>query len=219
MARTIGALCTFIVGLQVLVGVPLVICAAFFCLTNGPITVEVHVGHGHSPQFIVHGATIPPPGSQFAVAPPPNTIPTTTPTSFDNPILQSRAEHGSPLTGTLLESANPAEEQDTFITALERAVAEHSSQPERAVCPATEACHSAGEIHPNQARHEADQWIVGHLYEMAEIDERAGDYHRADQWRALAREVREGRDRQNAHEAAAASFNLPAKGDSASKEE
>src|SRR5436853_549531 len=130
MSRTIGALCSFIVGLQVLIGVPLVVCAAFFCLTNGPITVDVHTGHGHAPQFIVHGATIPPPDGHFAIAPPPNAIPIASPASLDNPILQSRAEHGSPLAGTLLESTNPAEEQNTFITALEKAVAEHPSEPQ-----------------------------------------------------------------------------------------
>src|SRR6476469_10254527 len=107
MARTIGALCTFIVCLQILIGVPLAVCLACFCITNGPITVDVHAGHGHAPQFIVHGATIPPPTSVLAMAPPPNAIPTAAPASVDNPILQSRAEHGSPLTGTLLESADP----------------------------------------------------------------------------------------------------------------
>src|SRR6185369_7941639 len=146
MARTIGVLCTFIVGLQILVGVPLVICVAFFCLTNGPITVEVHAGHGQAPQFIVHGATIPPPGAPLAVVPPPNAIPVTaTPSSFDNPILQSRVEHGSPLAGTMLESTDPNEEQSKFVAALEKAVAEHTDEPRQAVCASGNLCQATAE--------------------------------------------------------------------------
>jgi hypothetical protein len=219
MARTIGALCTFIVCLQILVGVPLAVCVACFCITNGPITVEVHAGHGHAPQFVVHGATIPPPGApfpghQYTSAPPPNVIPTTTPTSFDNPILQSRTEHGSPLTGTVLESANPAEEQNTFITALEKAAAEHCSQSRDTVCPAGEVCQAATQPISCDPRCEPAQLIVCLLYEMAQIDEQAADYGRADQWRAFAREIKQGRDRENDRQAAADSSLLPASGES-----
>lgn len=214
MARTIGALCTFIVCLQILVGVPLAVCVACFCITNGPITVEVHAGHGHAPQFIVHGATIPPPEATFAVVPPPNVIPTARPTSFDNPILQSRSEHGSPLTGTVLESANPAEEQNTFITALEKAAAEHCSQPQDAACPTGEVCQAATQSISCDPRREAAQLIVCLLYEMAQIDEQAAEYDRADQWRAFARNIKDGNDRENDCQAAAASYLLPASGES-----
>jgi hypothetical protein len=214
MARTIGALCTFIVCLQILVGVPLVVCVACFCITNGPITVEVHAGHGHAPQFVVHGATIPPPGASFAVAPPPNIIPTATTTSFDNPILQSRTEHGSPLTGTVLESTDPAEEQNTFITALEKAAAENCNQSRETACAAGEVFQAAAQPISCDPTREAAQLIVRHLYEMAEIDEQAADYDRADQWRAFAREIKQGQDRQNDCQAAAASFLLPANGES-----
>jgi len=210
MARTIGALCTFIVGLQILVGVPLAVCAAFFCATNGPITVEVHTGNGHAPQFLVHGATIPPPGGAFAVAPPPNAIPIATPASLDNPILQSRAEHGSPLTGTVLESANAAEEQDTFITALERVAAEHTSQPQPAVCRRSEACAVEADATPAVVRNEADALIVRLLYEMAGIDEESSEYGRADQWRAFARGIKEGREVEATHEGTPANLLLPA---------
>jgi hypothetical protein len=200
--------------LQILVGVPLAVCVACFCITNGPITVEVHAGHGHAPQFVVHGATIPPPGAPFAVAPPPNVIPTATTTSFDNPILQSRTEHGSPLTGTVLESADPTDEQNTFITALEKAAAEHCSQPRETACPASEICHAENLSTSCNPRQEVAQLIVRHLYEMAEIDEQMADYNRADQWRAFAREIKQGHDRENDRQAAAASFLPPANGES-----
>jgi hypothetical protein len=214
MARTIGALCTFILCLQILVGVPLAVCVACFCITSGPITVEVHTGPGHSPQFVLHGATVPPPGAPFAIAPPPNVIPTAAPTSFDNPILQSRTEHGSPLTGTVLESADPAEEQDTFITALEKAAAEHCSQSRETGCSLDGVCQAASETISCDPRCEAAQLIVCLLYEMAQSDEQAAEYGRADQWRGFAREIKQGRDRENDRQAAAASFLLPAGGES-----
>jgi hypothetical protein len=195
MARIIGATCTCIVGLQVLVGVPLAVCGAFFCLTNGPITVEVQAGQGQTTPFsvqgvAVQGATIPPP-NPFALAPPPNAIPVAPVSAIDNPILASRAEHGSPLAGTVLETVDPAEEQSTFVAALEKAAAEQPA----AVCPVLAVAEPVAEP-PS-----ADTLIVGHLYEMAEIDERSGDFERADQWRAFAREIREPkRDRKSDEE-------------------
>jgi len=184
MARIVGAVCIFIVGLQVLVGVPLAVCGAFFCLTNGPITVEVHAGTNQSPQLVMSGATIPPPPHAFALTPPPNVIPVAPASAIDNPILASRAEHGSPLTGTVLETADPAEERSTFVAALEKAAAEHASQPNLS-SPVIDASEPPAES-PN-----SDALIVQHLYEMAEIDEQAGDFERADQWRFHAREIRE----------------------------
>lgn len=191
MARIIGATCTIIVGLQILVGVPLAVCGAFFCLTNGPITVEVHAGQGQGPQVVVQGATIPPPPNPFTISPPPNAIPVAPASAIDNPILASRAEHGSPLAGTVLETADPAEEQNTFVAALEKAARDKvvtdqvvTEQPP-AVCPVLAAPPTPAESQ------NADSLVVAHLYEMAEIDERSGDFARADQWRAFAREIRE----------------------------
>lgn len=210
MARTIGALCTFIVCLQILIGVPLAVCVACFCITNGPITVEVHTGHGHAPQFVVHGATVPPPGAPFAIAPPPNAIPASaTPTSFDNPILQSRAQHGSPLVGTMLESADPNEEQNTFVAALEKAAVEHESQPPTAACPSGETCGGPAEAPRHDSRADAAALIIQHLYLMADIDEHAGNYGRADLWRAQARQIREERDDVSDPPASPASFFAP----------
>lgn len=187
MARIVGAICTLIVGLQILVGVPLAVCGAFFCLTNGPITVEIHAGTNQSPQVIVSGATIPPPPHAFALTPPPNAIPVAPASAIDNPILASRAEHGSPLAGTVLETADPAEERSTFVAALEKAAAEHVSQPilSSPILPALSTAEP-----PAESR-KTDLPIVQHLYEMAEIDERTGDFDRADQWRAFAREIRQ----------------------------
>jgi hypothetical protein len=210
MAKTIGAICTFIVCLQILIGVPLAVCVACFCITNGPITVEVHAGQGHAPQFVVHGATIPPPGAPFAVAPPPNAIPAAaTPTSFDNPILQSRVEHGSPLAGTMLESADPGEEQSTFVAALEKAVAEHTSEPRQRLCESGGACQAADEAHRADLRSDTTILIVQHLYLMADIDEHTGNYDRADQWRAQARQIKDGHNEASLPGVSPAALSLP----------
>lgn len=193
MARIVGPVCTLIVGLQILVGVPLAVCGAFFCFTNGPITVEVHAGTNQSPQIVVSGATIPPPAQAFALAPPPNAIPVTPASAIDNPILTSRDEYGSPLAGTVLETANLEEERSTFVAALEKAAAEHASQPAPATSISPSAAPTADTAQPPAELHSAEALILQRLYEMAEIDERAGNFERADQWRALAREIRQAK--------------------------
>jgi len=117
MARAFGVLCCLIVGLQLLVGVPLVVCLAFFAVHGGlgPIALEVHTGPTHAPPMLVHGPTIPPPAAPspmpLTLSPPPNIIPPappaapappSAPAAPENPILQTRAEQGSPLDGTIL---------------------------------------------------------------------------------------------------------------------
>ena len=49
------------------------------------------------------------------------------------------------------------------------------------------ACDNMDTAH---LRGDAAQSAICHLYVMAEVDERAGEYARADQWRALARELK-----------------------------
>jgi hypothetical protein len=197
MRRFLSGFCVVIVGLQILIGVPLAVCVAFFaCVQNGgawPMTVEIHAG----PRF---PATVPPgdyPGPVIAAmtgvtrVPPPNIIPSAVAPS-DNPILLSRQEHGSPLAGTVFaEETAPEEEQRLFLTALEKAAVEaEASCPEVCTaefCPVTEAL---GLSYPCEST--VDVQVLGHLYSMAELDEEAGNFERADQWRALARELRSG---------------------------
>src|SRR4051812_41100012 len=98
MARAFGAFCCFVVGLQLLVGVPAGICLLFFAMFGGlgPIAIEVHPGPSHTPHMLVHSATIAPPSAPLTMGPPPNMIPSTAGVNFDNPILETRALQGSP---------------------------------------------------------------------------------------------------------------------------
>jgi len=201
MARAIGAVCCFTVGLQILIGVPIVVCVAFFLLTGnggiGPLAVEVHGGPHSAPHVILHGPSAPTPPA-LAIAPPPNMIPPSPSVSFDNPILATRAEQGSPLAGTVLsEGTGPSDEQSLFVAAFEKVAAERTSQqatkfpgsePPTNADPAAATANSQSD--PSSRRKHADDFAVDHLYAMANMDERAGEYDRADQWRSLAREIR-----------------------------
>jgi hypothetical protein len=217
MARAFSVLCCLIVGLQLLVGVPLIVCLAFFAIHGGlgPIALEVHTGPTHAPPMLVHGPTIPPPPAPtpipalpvtlpLTLSPPPNIIPPAPPAppAPENPILQTRAEQGSPLDGTILtQNSSPNVERDLFVAALEKVASEATSQAVTPIASAATACPAAVKSPcctasaDNRAAYgnvEADRIVLQRLYEIAEIDERSGNYERADQWRALARDVRRG---------------------------
>jgi hypothetical protein len=186
MRRVIGGLCSLAVGLQILVGVPLVVCFVFFSIAGngpiGPVAVEVHANSAPT--------TIPPPA--IALTPPPNAIPQPLAAPHDNPILVSRAEHGSPLAGTVLgASLAPEAEQQLFVAAFEKVAAEQADAPPPCVSPQPEPAPQEPRSTNAENLHErADQFAVRQLYAMAEMDEQDGNYERADQWRSLAREIR-----------------------------
>src|SRR6267142_1906779 len=198
MGRTIGALCALIVGLQILIGVPVLVCLAFFCLADGgggPVAVEVHAGHNSASPLVVAGQ-LAPPSSSPAMGLPPNIIPA----ALDNPILASRAQHGSPFAGTVLsETVGPDAEQQLFVAALEKVAAEnvqcpHSSSDsphagpsgdQPAMKPEVANADPDANVDRDNLRTKAAQFAVLHLYAMANMDERAGEYERADQWRSL----------------------------------
>ena len=179
MRKVIGGLCIFIVAMQVLIGVPLAVCCAFFLVvhggSSGQLAVDVHAG----PRL---DATIPPAElttTSLSLCPPANTIPEPA-QALDHPILETRAAHGSPLAGTVLaECVSPCEEQQQFVAALEKAADQTPLSVPAAVAAAYEAPQPSG-----------TSQLLCHLYAMAQIDEQAGAYQRADQWRGLARELR-----------------------------
>src|SRR4029078_6229548 len=123
MARAFAAFCCFIVGLQFLIGVPVVVCIAFFALFGGlgPIAIEVHPGASHSPHMFVNSATIAPPPAPLTIAPPPNIIPPAPALTPDNPILETRDLQGSPLAGTLIsQGTSPDVERHEVVAALQK---------------------------------------------------------------------------------------------------
>jgi hypothetical protein len=193
MARALSAFCCFVVLLQILIGVPLAVCLAFFFVVGGgmgPLAVEVHSGHGQPPHLLMPGATIPPPGRELTMTPPPNVIPTTSNATLDNPILQSRAQQGSPLAGTVMDENVPAgEELEIFVGGLEKAIVECVDKPTPIVT--SSGINTVATPETDTLAQQADQFAVDHLYEMADKDERAGNFDRADQWRAQARDIRQ----------------------------
>jgi hypothetical protein len=202
--RTIGVLCSLIVGLQILVGVPLLVCLAFYVLAGSgemaPVTVEMHAGR-HAPPHDVMSISAVPAMPPCPIGLPPNVIPQQVVAPLENPILESRAQHGSPLAGTLLsEAVTPDVEEQLFTAAFEKISTENATpttadslpEPpqlrERSATPRTD---DSTETYPRDA---ADRFAVRRLYAMAQMDERAGEYARADQWRSLAREIRQQMD-------------------------
>ena len=205
MRKVIGGLCCFIVALQVLIGVPLLVCTAFFCLvqgSEGPIVLEVHTGP--RPPATISPSDYPPPQPLAALAPavmaPPRNVIPTDKSASNHPILQTRAAQGSPLTGTVLASPDGAcEEQQQFLAALEKAAAACVSSAcdhqvafvnaDQAACPegaCPEACLTTVSAQPPS---DSVPQLRSHLYQMADLDEQSGHYERADQWRAMARDL------------------------------
>jgi hypothetical protein len=200
MRRTIGALCVFVVGLQILIGVPVLVCLVLFALLHEglPIAVAVHAGHEAVPSALIPPPLAPQPPLAphgLPLQPRANQIPHDDSLPTDNPILSFRAEHGSPLAGTLLGENMPAEtEQRLFVAALEKVTAE--TVIDEVPAPVDQLPHlpnpgSSSDCFNSQSD-PADRFAIEHLYAMADWDERAGKYERADQWRALAREIRNG---------------------------
>jgi hypothetical protein len=197
MARAFTAFCCFIVGLQLLVGVPLAVCVGFFALCGGlgPIAIEIHPGPTHSPHMFVSSPTIAPPAAPLTIAPPPNIIPPAHELKSDNPILETREQQGSPLSGTVLsEDTSPDLERQEFVAALQKVAAEAISEPRLTInAPSNvDSCTTMSGTccEAPESATSADQLVIQYLYEMAHIDEQAGNYDRADEWRARAREIR-----------------------------
>jgi len=180
MRRFIVGLCCVVVGLQILIGVPLAVCLAFFLYSGsdaqGPISVEFRVTNSAEQP---HAAA---PIDQRLEA-----------VDQDDAILEARHERGSLLAGTLLgESLTAADEQREFVSAFRQIAGEvpnHGLVPANPLPPplAAELAHRPAN---DSARADADCFAIDHLYAVAEKDEQAGIFDRADQWRALARAIR-----------------------------
>jgi hypothetical protein len=221
MARAFTAFCCFVVGLQLLIGVPVAVCVAFFALFGGlgPIAIEIHPGPMHSPQMFVSSPTIAPPVMPLTLTPPPNIIPPAHNSQSDDPILETREQQGSPLAGTVLSDSTPPDvERQEFVAALQKVAAEAASEPRLTInAPANVAnctALSSNCCEAPESAASADQLVIQYLYEMAQIDEQAGNYDRADQWRALARGIRQPPKESKAanaptHSASRASAELP----------
>lgn len=213
MRRFLVASCCVIVALQVLIGVPLAVCIGFFSLVEvGSVEVQASNQFSTMPPPLPYSPMPSPvgyapaanycaPASNYCAAPamappiasPPSLAPASPPslayaevptTPGLEPIVESRAEHGSPLADSSLAAASPAEEVRQFVAALEHVAATEPVPP-----PADAA-------QPAKAGQPADlvtalRTSVEHLYPLAQSLETDGYYDRADQLRDLARKIRE----------------------------
>lgn len=207
MRNFVGGLCCLIVALQILIGVPLVVSGLFYYAVGdgGPLVVEAHTGP--RPAATIAPAEYPlpspvsAPGPMAAAAPPRNVIPTAQ-ANTDHPILQARHAQGSPLAGTVLEACD--EDEELFLTALataeiEIAKAEVGVESTSRSEPAAADSNTCGDAFTSApcavASNSNVEPLRRHLYAMADLDEQAGQYERADQWRGLARDLRSPQNR------------------------
>lgn len=179
MRRFVSRFCCLVVGLQVLIGVPVAVCLAFFVFLGsdvlGPLSVEVRATRNTDP-----------PPLPAPVAPPESS-------AQDDAILSARDERGSLLAGTALgANLTPADEQREFVAAFRQVAEEHNeNRPAPAnSLPSPSAADVALAAKGDALHAEADRIAVQHLYALAEQDEQAGLFDRADQWRSFARTIR-----------------------------
>lgn len=193
MARFFSTVACVIVGLQLLIGLPLAIGAALTVILVGhflgPLSVEIRTAAAGS----TSATTAPPRPSEES--------PAAVPPEFSS-ILESRADRGSLLAGTALVGEPAGRDADEFVAALKRVAA---NEPV-ASCnvPAPMAVPEDSTASSVQA--DADNWTdddetafaalaaryLRHLYQQADHQEEAGDFHRADHYRLLARNFRFG---------------------------
>ena len=180
MRRFFVASCCAFVSLQLLVGVPVALCLALVsCLQSSrpEPTAEFCVASDAQP-------ATPPAASQGPGES----------TAQDDSILEARAGRGSLLAGTLFEAGPSVDEKIEFMAAIRQAAAEDEDveQPLGAA-PANllpgPVC-AAAFCDPDSLRASADRFAIENLYLMAEHDEQAGLFERADQWRGQARTIR-----------------------------
>ena len=203
MRQFVTGLCCAIVGLEVLIGVPLVTCGLMFAMWEGgdvsPV-VQVHTAavpadfvpplpYGPAPQIsFPQPATCPPP--------PPMTADTCPPLSpATEAIAEVRRHNGSPLDGTII-AENPAAlpvTSDEFIARVEQ-IATNDAVPGAAATETTVACRplpaltNTAPIGPNSVADSLKQ-AAHSLYARASELEIAGDFVSSDKIRRLAREI------------------------------
>jgi hypothetical protein len=180
MRRFISAFCCLVIGLQVLIGVPVAVCLAFFLFLGsdvlGPLSVEMRATRKSEPPPLLPPVDSPPVSAQ------------------DDAILSAREERGSLLAGTALAAnLTPADEQREFVAAFRQVAEGHHGilpAPINTLPPPLVTEDPSLATTGGAKRTEADRFAVQHLYALAEHDEQAGLFDRADQWRGHARAIR-----------------------------
>jgi hypothetical protein len=147
MRHAISAVCCLIVGLQVLIGVPLAVCFGFFWVMQhegaGPLKIEIRLTNEHGPATASGDLTIPGELCSATVAGP-GANPSCDEAAV-SAILESRAEAGSLLIGTLFDQHVLAPCDDEFVAVLRR-LTEQCGSPAAGHCGADmPGCEAAGQ--------------------------------------------------------------------------
>jgi hypothetical protein len=185
MRRFITGLCCAIVGLQVLIGIPLAVGIALIANYGGkfgaPTSVEFRISrHADNPQTAAEDPRAEP---ELAA-------------DQDDAILEARHQRGSLMAGTLLgDNVSPNEERREFVAAFRQIAEEERVQLDSPLAPSNPlpepaTTGSTVRLRANLTGMDADRFAVEQLYAMAEQDEQARIYARADRWRTIAREIR-----------------------------
>ena len=219
MRKFVAACCCVIVGLEVLIGVPLVVCVIAFAYMGAAGTAVVVSSQpvDFSPSACSSPAVVPAPdySHDYAATPTPipmastgpyASVPSTIPAVCPPPpspevpaIAEVRQQNGSPLDGTVVAPSNAAPSIEPFVAAVEQIAAnETACLMPPPVAPANPAA-AVNPVEPNAAPAAPQPGILvealrvcsDQLYVKANDLEANGAYGRADEVRSLARRIRE----------------------------
>jgi hypothetical protein len=221
MRKFVAACCCVIVGLEVLIGVPLVVCVfAFAYMEAAGTTVTVQSQPVDYPMSVCSNpAVVPAPNysNGYASTPSPTPlastgpwapVPSTTPAVCPPPpspevtaIAEVRQQNGSPLDGTIVAPVNPTSPPSIwpFIAAVEQVAAKETACLMPPPVAPTEPVAAVNPVEPNAAPAvsqpgglvEALRVCSEQLYVKANDLEANGEYGRADEVRSLARRIRQ----------------------------
>jgi hypothetical protein len=219
MRKFVAACCCVIVGLEVLIGVPLVVCVIAFAYMGAPGTSVMVSSQpvDFSPSACSNPAVVPAPDYSHDYAATPTPIPmaltgsyvpatSTMPAVCPPPpspevtaIAQVRQQNGSPLDGTVVAPSNAASSIGPFVAAVEQIAANETAclmpppvAPNNPVADANPVESPTAPAAPQPGNLvEALRVCSDQLYVKANDLEASGNYGRADEVRGLARRIRE----------------------------
>jgi hypothetical protein len=219
MRKFVAACCCVIVGLEVLIAVPLVVCVfalAYMEAAGTTVTVQAQPVD-YAASVCSSPATVPAPSYSSGYASTPSPMSTTSPTPWApmpvttpavcppppspevTAIAEVRQQNGSPLDGTIIAPNNPGPAIEPFVAAVEQVAANETAclmpmpvAPAQAVAAANPVEPSAAPAAPQPGSLvEALRVCSDQLYLKANDLEASGNYGRADEVRCLTRRIRQ----------------------------
>lgn len=213
MRKFVAACCCVIVGLEVLVAVPTVVCIVMFAYLEAGTTVAAPSQPVDFSSLVSNPAIVPPPNyASYETSPAPVRMasppapaapticpPPPSPSPEVTAIAEVRQQNGSPLDGTVVAPSNAAPSIEPFVAAVEQIASNETAclmpppaaptQPVAAANPVESPTAPAAPQPGNLV--EALRVCSEQLYVKANDLEASGNYGRADDVRHLARRIRE----------------------------